>query len=115
MTQWKQIEGWPYQSQRACAHSQQQNASEFRGRRRGKRRSALEVLLSEPTFNRYLIEYQYDGAMWCLELQAASRADAEARIKALPWARLLGEISFSASVRENVFTKFVTNLFRTRR
>jgi hypothetical protein len=72
----------------------------------------LEVLLAEPKFNRYLIEYQYDGASWNLELQAASRADAEARLKALPWARLLGEVAFSASVKESGVTRLLAKLFR---
>jgi hypothetical protein len=61
-----------------------------------------------------LIEYQYEGSTWCLELQAASRADAEARLKALPWARLLGEVAFSASVPESWVTRQLAKLFRRR-
>jgi hypothetical protein len=59
-----------------------------------------------------LIEYQFEGASWNLELQAASRDDAEARLKALPWARLLGEIAFSASVPESWITRLTSKLFR---
>lgn len=70
--------------------------------------------MSDPKFSRYLIEYQYEGATWNLELQAASRADAEARLKALPWARLLGEITFSASLNESGFTRLLAKLFRQR-
>lgn len=70
--------------------------------------------MAEPTFNRYLIEYQYEDATWNLELQATSRADAEARIKALPWARLLGEIAFSASVPESWLTRQLAKMFRRR-
>jgi hypothetical protein len=61
-----------------------------------------------------LIEYQYDGASWCLELQAASRADAEARLKALPWARLLGEVAFSASIPESWISRQLAKLFHRR-
>ena len=43
-------------------------------------------------YKRYLFEYRHDGAEWALEVVAASPQDAEARIRALAWARYRGEI-----------------------
>lgn len=71
--------------------------------------------MSEPDYNRYLVEYRYDGADWCFELMARDRSDAEARLKAMPWARCLGEVTFSASVPASGFTKLLAGLFRSRR
>lgn len=52
----------------------------------------------EPEFKTYLCEYGYGGDRWCLELKAASREDAEARLKALAFARVEGEVVLSGKV-----------------
>jgi hypothetical protein len=49
-------------------------------------------------FNRYLFEYRYEGAEWALEICARDLDDAKARLKAIPWARLKGEVAFSGRV-----------------
>ena len=54
--------------------------------------------MSENGFSRYLFEYPYEGSTWAVEVIARDPDDALARIKAMPWARLKGEIAFSASV-----------------
>ena len=40
----------------------------------------------------YLFSYPYKSAQWGFELQADSFEDAEARLKALGWAKLDGEL-----------------------
>ncbi len=40
----------------------------------------------------YLFNYPYNGGRWGLRLQAVDREDAEARIKALGWADLDGQL-----------------------
>lgn len=62
----------------------------------------------EPEFKTYLCEYGYSGDRWCLELKAASREDAEARLKALAFGRVEGEIMVSGKVP---FGGFLRNLF----
>ena len=52
----------------------------------------------EPEFKNYLCEYGFGGSRWCFELKAASREDAEARIKAMAFARVEGEIALSGKV-----------------
>jgi hypothetical protein len=42
-------------------------------------------------FKTYLFEYPYQGEHWGFEIKAASKEDAEARVKALGWARYQGE------------------------
>jgi hypothetical protein len=42
-------------------------------------------------FKPFLFKYFHDGSWWRLEIQATSMDDAQARIKKLPHAQLLGE------------------------
>jgi hypothetical protein len=53
---------------------------------------------SEPKFKTYLCEYGHDGARWCVEVKAASREDAAARLKAMAFARVEGEVVLSGKV-----------------
>lgn len=45
------------------------------------------------TYRDYLVEYPFDGATWALTISAQSHAEAEARVKALPWATVKGELA----------------------
>ena len=40
----------------------------------------------------FLVSYHHDGADWILEIMARDAADARARLKALPLARIDGEL-----------------------
>jgi hypothetical protein len=66
----------------------------------------------EEKFSRYLVEYKFEGEAWCFELPARDRADAEARLRAMPWAQLLGEVMFSASMPESKLSRWISKLFR---
>lgn len=46
----------------------------------------------------YLIEYQYEGSSWGLELWATSFEDAEARVRRLSGSKVLGELKVSIPV-----------------
>lgn len=52
----------------------------------------------EPEFKNYLCEYPFAGSRWCFEIKAASPEDAEARLKAMPFAQVQGEIALSGRV-----------------
>ena len=65
--------------------------------------------MSRPKFKMFLCEYPYQGARWCLHIKALDHADAEARLKALPWAEVCGEVMFSASVPR---TSWFARLFK---
>lgn len=41
-------------------------------------------------YETYLFEYPFNGSYWAFHLKARDFDEAEARLKALPWARLKG-------------------------
>lgn len=45
----------------------------------------------EETFKTYLFEYRHDGSTWGIEIKARNESDAAERLKALAWARYVGE------------------------
>jgi hypothetical protein len=47
---------------------------------------------SPSQFRPFSVSYRYDGKQWCFDIQATSHEDAEARVKALAWAKVDGEI-----------------------
>jgi hypothetical protein len=47
--------------------------------------------MPDGSYKRYLFEYRYDDAEWCLEIPARSEAEARERLKVLPWAHYRGE------------------------
>jgi hypothetical protein len=47
---------------------------------------------SSAQFQTYLFTYRHDDAEWTLEIKARNVHDAKARLKALPFARLDGEL-----------------------
>lgn len=49
-------------------------------------------------FKRYLYEYRHEGADWGIEIVASSRADAQARLKALAFARYQGEVKLKLPI-----------------
>jgi len=51
------------------------------------------VTPSEGTFEKFLVEYRYEGQTWAIELPARNWNDAHARVKALAWARCEGQIA----------------------
>lgn len=54
--------------------------------------------MPEDKMKRYLFEYRYDDAEWGLEIWAHDENEAMDRLKALPWARLQGEVSMSVRI-----------------
>jgi hypothetical protein len=47
--------------------------------------------MSDDNYKTFLCEYPFDGSIWCFEIKAASHADAEARMKQMPFAKVCGE------------------------
>jgi hypothetical protein len=43
-------------------------------------------------FKSHAFEYLHDGATWCFEVQATSKADAEQRVQRMQHATYLGEV-----------------------
>ena len=52
----------------------------------------------EDAFQDYLFEYRHDGGTWGLKVKARSPEDAQARLKALAWARYKGEVAATIRV-----------------
>lgn len=46
----------------------------------------------------YLFEYPHEGGVWALKVKARSPEDAQARLKALAWARYKGEVAATIPV-----------------
>ncbi|WHQ69478.1 hypothetical protein [Methylorubrum extorquens] len=49
-------------------------------------------------FQDYLFEYPHDGGTWALKVKASSPEDAQARLKAMAWARYKGEVAATIPV-----------------
>lgn len=49
-------------------------------------------------FTTHLIEYDYQGSTWMIEIQATSWADAEARLKALRLGKVFGSDALQVKV-----------------
>lgn len=62
-------------------------------------------------FNRYLFEYRHEGSEWALEVRARDIDDAKARLKAMPWAQLKGEIVLQGSIPGASLFSLWTRLF----
>lgn len=60
-------------------------------------------------FQDYLFEYRHDGGTWGLKIRARSPEDAQARLKALAWARYRGEVGATIQV-PSVFGRLVAKL-----
>jgi hypothetical protein len=54
--------------------------------------------MSDDGFQRYLFEYNFDGATWGFDIMARSPEEAKERIKALTWAKYQGEVKLKLSV-----------------
>jgi len=52
----------------------------------------------DDAFQDYLFEYRHDGGTWGLKVKARSPEDAQARLKALAWARYKGEVGATIPV-----------------
>ncbi len=59
-------------------------------------------------FKNYLCEYQYGDSYWGLEIKAASRSDALARLKAISYGEVKGEIYVKIPIKVGVVAKFLT-------
>lgn len=46
-------------------------------------------------YETYLCEYRYKGEAWGFQIQATSQEDAEARLKAMGWAKVNGMVGFT--------------------
>lgn len=46
----------------------------------------------ERAMNLYTASYRYQGQQWCVEFRAESMEDADARLKAMTWGRVDGQI-----------------------
>ncbi|WLS02359.1 hypothetical protein [Shinella oryzae] len=67
---------------------------------------------SDAEYNRYLFEYRHEGSEWGIEIIARSPADAQARLKALVFARYQGEIKYKIPVpRTGLFRRFASVLW----
>lgn len=53
--------------------------------------------MSDDGFRQYLCEYRYKGHTWSFTLMAESFEDAQARMKAMPFGGVLGEVSLHVS------------------
>ena len=49
-------------------------------------------------FTTHLIEYDYQGLTWMIEIQATSWSDAEARLKALRLGKVFGSDAFQVRI-----------------
>lgn len=65
----------------------------------------------EETFKTYLFEYRHNGARWGFEIKARDREDAEARLKALAWAKYQGEGVAKLSVPTSLLQRFCSRMF----
>jgi hypothetical protein len=52
----------------------------------------MEVTKMNDDYKPFLCEYPFDGMTWSFEIMARSQSDAEARVKAMPWASVKGEL-----------------------
>lgn len=55
--------------------------------------------ISESTpedFKTFVIEYPFNGTRWLFDIKAKDWADAEARLKALGWGKVLGQSALRA-------------------
>jgi hypothetical protein len=52
----------------------------------------MSVSFDKIELKRHLFEYRHEGSEWGVEIMAASRADAIARLKAVAWAQYRGEV-----------------------
>jgi hypothetical protein len=52
----------------------------------------MEVTKITDDYKPFLCEYPFDDGVWSFEIMARSQSDAEARIRAMPWASVKGEL-----------------------
>ena len=100
-----------HQSQQLSDYSQPVSASAIRqhDRDRHSKSSGLSsIKSSEQTFfddssqyQKYLVEYAYEGSRWTVEISATSYEDARARVRRLSTAEVLGEVKATISIPEN--------------
>ena len=57
-------------------------------------------------YKKYLVEYTYEGSRWGLELYATSFEDAQARVRRLGSAQVLGEVHMVVPVPESLVMRF---------
>lgn len=67
--------------------------------------------MSVVEYKNYLCEYPYAGSVWGFNISATSREDAEARLRAMPWAEVKGEIVARIPVMPS--RRFFDRFFKT--
>ena len=63
--------------------------------------------MSHDGFSRHLYEYRHDGAVWGIEIQATSRADADERLRRLAWAKYQGEVAYAFPVPSTLLGRLI--------
>lgn len=54
--------------------------------------------MTHSEYKRHLFEYRHDGAEWGIEIFAASKEDAKARLRSLAFARYEGEVAAKIAI-----------------
>jgi hypothetical protein len=70
--------------------------------------SSANVNKDSSEFKNYLCEYQYGDSHWGLEIKATSRSDALARLKAISYGEVKGELYVKIPIKLGVVAKFLT-------
>lgn len=59
--------------------------------------------MTEPAYKTFTCEYPFNGSKWGFEIKARSFEEAEARVKALGWATVNGELMMTIPAEVSVF------------
>jgi hypothetical protein len=51
------------------------------------------MAMTEQPYKTYSVEYPFQGGTWCFEIKAQSFQEAEARLKAIGWGKVVGELA----------------------
>ncbi len=43
-------------------------------------------------FKTYGVEYPFEGGVWCFDIKARNHAEAEGRLKAIGWGKVVGQV-----------------------
>lgn len=65
------------------------------------------LVVKEPNFKTYECRYYHDGKWWAFDIQAPTYPDAEARVRKLGNAQIVGEVVATFRLNQGRMTRFL--------